>query len=183
MTPNQSIVLQGYCAVIIAFGTLAIPLLIWISGRRLASAQYVRDLQDLINQINAIALQTDSNLLILGRVNGLDAYAHNIEEMRKAYLTFVCLNAFQAEFVGMKAGLVNARYGHLMLQQLVGPMLRDELVWRLVSERGYHPDFVDFCAQIRNRQLRALETVSAPESPAGKPASGSGSPTPPAQRG
>ena len=51
-----------------------------------------------------LALQTDSNLLILGRVNGLDAYAHNIEEMRKAYPAFVCLNAFQAQFVGMKAG-------------------------------------------------------------------------------
>jgi hypothetical protein len=181
LTPNQSIVLQGYCAVVIAFGTLAIPLLIWISGRRMAAVQYVRDLQDLINQVSALALQSDDNLAIVTRVIGLEGYAHNVEEMRKVYLTFVCMNAFQAEFLGMKAGLVQARYAHSALQQLVDPMLGDELVWRLVRERGYHPDFVDFCAQIRHR--RSSRAVSEPQSPAAKPASPAPPPAPPADRG
>lgn len=181
MTPDQSVILQGYCAVVIAFGTLAIPLLIWISGRRLAAAQYVRDLQDLINQINILALQNDDNLTVLARVNGLDAYAQDIEEKRKAYLSFVCLNAFQAEYLGMKAGLVRAKYGYPALLQLVEPMLRDELVWRLVSERGYHPDFVEFCAQIRSR--RSSRAVNEAERPAEKPASGAGPAAPPARRG
>jgi hypothetical protein len=149
MTLEQSIVLQGYCAVFMVLGTLAIPLFIWISGKRLAAAQYVRDLQDLINQINVLALQTDDNLLTLAHVNGMDAYAENVGGMRKAYLTFVCLNAFQAEFLGVKAGLVHAKFGYSALKQLIEPMLRDELVWRLVSERGYHPDFVRYCAQLR----------------------------------
>jgi hypothetical protein len=153
MTPNQSVVLQGYCAVLTVIATMAIPLLIWVSGKRLAAAQYVRDLQDLINQVNLLALQTDDNLLTMGHVNGLDVYARSTAELRKAYLTFVCLNAFQAEFLGAKAGLVQAKYGYPALLQLVEPMLKDELVWRLVSERGYHPDFVEFCSQVRTRFL------------------------------
>ena len=67
--------------------------------------------------------------------------------------TFVCLNAFQAEFLGAKAGLVQAKYGYPALLQLIKPMLKDESVWRLVRERGYHPDFVEFCSQIRARFL------------------------------
>ena len=58
MTPNQSLVLQGYCAVLMVIATMAIPLFIWVSGKRLAAAQYVRDLQDLINQVNLLALQS-----------------------------------------------------------------------------------------------------------------------------
>ena len=151
MTPNQSLVLQGYCAVLMVIATMAIPLFIWVSGRRLAAAQYVRDLQDLINQVNLLALQTDDNLMMMGHVNGLDLYARSGAELRKVYLTFVCLNAFQAEFLGAKAGLVPAKYGYPALRQVVEPMLKDELVWRLVRERGYHPDFVEFCSQVRDR--------------------------------
>jgi len=151
MTPDQSAALQGYCAVLMVIATMAIPLFIWVSGKRLAAAQYVRDLQDLINQVNRLALQSDENLLTMGRMNGLDVYVRSTVELRKAYLAFVCMNAFQAEFLGVRAGLVQAKHGFPALRQLVGPMMKDELIWRLVRERGYHPDFVEFCSQVRSR--------------------------------
>jgi hypothetical protein len=150
MTPDQSAVVQGYCAVLMVIATMAIPLFIWVSGKRLAAAQYVRDLQDLINQINLLALRTDENLMMMSQLNGLDQYAGSNTELRRVYLTFVCFNAFQAEFLGAKAGLVHAKYGYPALRQLVAPMLKDELTWRLIRERGYHPDFVEFCSQIRH---------------------------------
>jgi len=150
MTPNQAAVIQSYCAVLMVIGTMAIPLFIWVSGKRLASAQYVRDLQDLINQINLLALSTDENLVMMGQLNALDLYARSSTELRRVFLTFVCFNAFQAEFLGAKAGLVPAKFGYPALRQLVEPMLKDELTWRLIRERGYHPDFVAFCAQVRS---------------------------------
>lgn len=130
--------------IILGIATCALAFFVWRLSKQMARAEYVRTLQELWNTVNTTALSTDELLNVADEVHGI-AQQDDLESRRKKWFTFIKLNALQQSFFGRKTKLLDEGYARPNLDQLLRPMLKDPLVYRLTQECGYHTEFADYC--------------------------------------
>lgn len=65
-------------------------------------------------------------------------------------------------FFALKHGMIEESYGRQACRQQLEVILRDDLVYWLVVDRGFHPDFADYCTQIR-REICSEKPISYAE--------------------
>jgi hypothetical protein len=73
------------------------------------------------------------------------------ESRRRRWCAFVWLEAIQMTFLALRHGLIEESYGQQASRQQLEVILRDDLVYWLVINRGFHPAFAAYCTEIRQR--------------------------------
>jgi hypothetical protein len=104
------------------------------------------------NLLNSVAVSSPENLLAFdsfGRAGILEDDASR----RRRWCAFIWLVALQITFASLKGKLIDEEYAHQALRQQLELILKDDLVYWLVVNRGFDPDFVAYCTKIRNRIL------------------------------
>jgi hypothetical protein len=78
---------------------------------------------------------------------------------RRRWCAFIWLEALQVTFAAFKGKLIDEEYAHQALCQQLEIVLKDDLVYWLVVNRGFDPDFVAYCTRVRERVVpdRPLE--------------------------
>lgn len=130
--------------ILLGIATCALAFFVWRLSKQMARADYVRTLQELWNTVNTTALSSDELLKVADEVHGI-ARQDDLQLRRKKWFIFIKLNALQQSFFGRETKLLDEGYARPNLDQLLRPMLKDPLVYRLTQECGYHAEFAEYC--------------------------------------
>lgn len=99
---------------------------------------------ELLNHMNSVVVSDDRNLKIVKEYGEPDP-EDKMLLARKEWITFMWLNILEMAFLGKKDGLLYNDYAEITLDQLIPILMRDQTAYRLVVNRAYHPDFVEYC--------------------------------------
>ncbi|HEX6901875.1 MAG TPA: hypothetical protein VF789_19295 [Thermoanaerobaculia bacterium] len=134
-----------------------IPVAVFLAGRAIAKAQYSKSAQDTWNEFNKLVLASKENIEVARKYLRPPKFAEEDEEqMRKAYMAFVLLNNFNAFYQGAKHKLLDKTYEQATMHELLAPLLKDDDIYALSQNRGYHPAFREFCRTLRGRPSDAV---------------------------
>ena len=140
---------------------IAMPVAIFLGGRYIARAQYMRSVQDSWNEFNKVAIANPDNLQEVKKLMPFSNAGLSNEDVRRHYLMFIELNAFQAMYLGAKHGLLDKHYQMTCFQDLLIPQIADDEFYGLSQNRGYHPDFKRVCRELRARARVEQQTKAA----------------------
>ena len=100
-----------------------------------------------IDSVNQLALATDDNLRIVDEMfaDGRDA---SFEARRKRWLAFCVINSFFIRFQANRLGLIGDHYFNNTTEQTLTLILRDDEIMSLITDRGYDPDFIEYCKSL-----------------------------------
>ena len=102
------------------------------------------------NILNRLAISSDENLIAFDSL-GRENVNESIEIRRKRWCAFVWLEALQVTFYGFKVKMIDEVYARQALDQQLKIILKDSIVYDSVCERGFHPDFVKYCKEIKKQ--------------------------------
>lgn len=145
---------------LVAIAAFVLSVVVWKSSNRLAKAEYTRSLQDAWNALNVAALASDENICAVETLYGPNSPAP--QDGRKVWMTFVLLNALQATFLGWKGKLVDEAYAEKTLKDLLHPLLLNDFFFPLTQNRGYHPQFSEYCYVQRDTEIQRVGSEAMP---------------------
>ncbi|MCY2989413.1 MAG: hypothetical protein NTY19_16290, partial [Planctomycetota bacterium] len=102
------------------------------------------------NLLNSVAVSNPENLRAFDSF-GRPETADDDNSRRRRWCAFIWLEALQVTFAALKGKLIDERYANQALSQQLEVVLQDDLVFWLVGNRGFDPDFVNYCTAIRRR--------------------------------
>jgi hypothetical protein len=149
--------IQVITGVVQVVATLLIALVVAIQAQRLKRGEMSGQALEAYNVLNSVALESPENLQrfdSFGRTQSGDTD----ETRRKRWCAFIWLVALQQTFISWKDGLIEKRYADQALKQQLRIILLDDLVFWLVLNRGFHPDFAAYCTGIR-REVAPTKSV------------------------
>lgn len=134
-----------------------IPFAVFFAGRAIAKAQYSKSAQDTWNEYNKLVLASKENIEVARKYLYPPEFAMGDEEqMRKAFMAFVLLNNLNAFYQGAKHKLLDKTYEQAAMHELLAPLLKDDDIYSLSQNRGYHPAFREFCRTLRGSSSDAV---------------------------
>jgi hypothetical protein len=133
--------------------TAAIAIVVYRQTNRLKKIELTKQAIDVWNFANSVALSRDENLLAFDSI-GREATSDPIEVRRKRWCAFIWLVALEATFVMQKEGMIDKKSASQTLKHSLELILVDDLVYSLVLERGYDPEFVALCESVRKEVMR-----------------------------
>ncbi len=141
-------IVQIYLAGLQVIATVLIALVLFRQAEKLKRIETTGHVQASYNVLNSIALENPENLKILDSFGRPDT--NDTEETRrKRWCAFVWLVALQEVHFSVTSRLLDRRYGEQSLRQQLEIILKDDLVYWLVRNRGFDPGYVDRCTRIR----------------------------------
>lgn len=93
--------------VLIAIAPIVLSWVVWKSANKLAQAEYTRSLQESWVAANTAILQNEKLLKLSDELFGYVSNDSNPDYHAKRYLGFLYLNILEAEYLGLKAGLIS----------------------------------------------------------------------------
>jgi hypothetical protein len=130
--------------------TLFISIVMYRQTEHLKRLEHTRHTTDAFNFVNKVAVLNDANLIAIDTLGRADV-VEDIEVRRKRWCSFIWLEALQETFMALKHNMIDERYAEQALQQQLRIILKDADVYWLVCNRGFDPDFVDYCTDTRAR--------------------------------
>jgi hypothetical protein len=130
---------------------LATALIAWVVFRQttlLKRAELQNDAINAFNTLNTTALVNDENLVTFDSLGRADI-KEPIDLRRKRWCAFIWLEALQATYLGGHHGVLDANCVDRAIRQQLELILKDDLVYWLVVNRGFHPAFIACCSVIR----------------------------------
>ena len=137
---------------------IVIAVLVFLDRRAARRAETFRVTKELINRDNALFLNNPSLLEIVD--NLIDpSYEEQKESARKRrWVIFVMLNQMEIHFRYLKENRIHDKYANKVLIDLLGSLLKNEEVLKLVKSRGYDPEFVEYCEGLSPRMPKHKNT-------------------------
>lgn len=102
------------------------------------------------NLLNSIAVSSAENLLAFDTLGRSETQDDDLSRRRR-WCAFIWLEALQVSFVALKSRMIDERYAKQALRQQLEIIIKDDLVYWLVANRGFDPEFVKYCTEIRQQ--------------------------------
>lgn len=131
-----------------ALATVLIAFVLYRQAQSLKRVEVHSHAIEAYNLLNSVAVSSPENLLAFdsfGRTNTHD----DESSRRRRWCAFIWLEALQVTFAALKGKLIDERYANQALCQQLEVVLKDDLVYWLLVNRGFDPDFVDYCTRVR----------------------------------
>ena len=130
---------------------IAVPIVIFVAGRQIARAQFMKSVQDAWNEYNKLVVANKENLKVAHANFSFSIPGEDEESFRKAHIAFVALNALMTVHYGTKHGLLSSDYHNQNFHDLLRPFMADKQIYDLVQNRGYPQEFKDLCTELLPR--------------------------------
>jgi len=130
---------------------VSIPVVLYLAGRQISRAQYLKSTQDAWNEYNKLVIQNPDNARVARAAFGYGWLAESEDNYRKAHIGFVALNAFLIVHAGTKYKLLPKDYRDANTTQVLSHWLKDEQIFELSQSRGYPEEFRRLCKEVRGR--------------------------------
>jgi len=159
---------QFLLPVVIGFlSTIAAALTAWVTHRLYNATMELRHVTEKMAEISRESTRSATDALILKTVNAQNALVlANVENMRTAdglikhdelektdeairerWIAFTLLNVQQLLYFEAKAGRFSATYQDVSAKQVLDRILANEHIHMLLRDRGYSPEFVQYCEE------------------------------------
>jgi len=140
------LVIGGFQAV----ATILIAAVLYRQAQSLKRVEVHSHAIEAYNLLNSVAVSSPENLLAFDTFGRPDT-ADDDDSRRRRWCAFIWLEALQVTFAALKGKLIDEKYANQALCQQLELVLKDDLVFWLVGNRGFDPDFVNYCTAIRRR--------------------------------
>src|SRR5688572_1814212 len=127
-----------------ALATVLIAAVLYRQAQSLKRVEVHSHAIEAYNLLNSVAVSSPENLLAFDTFGRLDSVDDDTSRRRR-WCAFIWLEALQVTFAALKGKLIDERYANQALCQQLEIVLKDDLVYWLVVNRGFDPDFVDYC--------------------------------------
>lgn len=140
---------SDYYFIIIGFSQVLIALvLLWNTiqdqrdNRKVYEQTFENHLKDMWNFSNQIILSDEKCLQ--SRMQQF-SFVDNVDDMRKAYLYFIELNAVNSIFSGYQKGIIGKDEYESVVTGILDGILTDDLAYACAIEKGYPTAFKELC--------------------------------------
>ena len=145
-----------------AVATILIAAVLYRQAQSLKRVEVHSQAIEAYNLLNSVALSSPENLVTFDTF-GRPATVDDEASRRRRWCAFIWLEALQVTFAALKGKLIDEKYANQALRQQLELVLKDDLVYWLVANRGFDPDFVNYCTEIRTRVAPGKPTTYGEE--------------------
>ena len=132
---------------IIATGLIS--LVVYRQTEKQKKLEISNQILDQYNILNSAALSSDTNLLTFDTIGRDDD--EDISLRRKRWAGFFWLSTLSMNFLAKQEGMFDDEYAKKALTEQLEIILKDDDIWFLLCNRGFHPSFIDYCKPIRDK--------------------------------
>lgn len=131
-----------------AMATILIAYVLFRQTEKLKKLEYAHNLQAAYNTLNVAAISSEENLLAFDSLGRADI-KEDKSIRRKRWAGFVWLCTLQNVYLSFESSMLDKDYGKKTLEEQLNIILKDDLVWDILLNRGFHPKFIKYCEPIR----------------------------------
>ena len=148
---EKFLLLIGFVQLLIAIGVFWLNIQAHRKNKKDYSLNYEKYLVDVWNISNQATLSDPENLKL--KIGDFD-FIQNEEEMRKAYLSFLELNAIYVTYVGWQNREVSDEHLDKALAGVLDRIMRNDIGYSCSQRVGYSEDFKTLCGNRRQKILK-----------------------------
>ena len=145
-------VLQAVASVSGLAVTIVIAVLVHRAGRRIARAEYAREVNAAWMAVDSLALSSDEVLTDLDRMMHSDSRLDSLGDRRRRWLSYLVINPLMNAHVGAREGLAVGGREADSTERSLKNLVRDDVFYRVVQEYAYDKAFVALCGRLREEQ-------------------------------
>jgi hypothetical protein len=145
-----------------ALATVLIAAVLYRQAQSLKRVEVHSHAIETYNLLNSVAVSSPENLIALDSFGRAESREDETSRRRR-WCAFIWLEALQVTFAALKGKLIDERYANQALCQQLEIVLKDDLVYWLVANRGFDPDFVEYCTRVRERVAPSKPLVYSEE--------------------